>query len=311
MKKIFLLFVLFITVNAAPHSLAKEPITLIVPFASGGSADILARNIQKTLTTSLDRPVVVELKPGASGEIGAKHVAKSKSGNVILLASISLATNNIGPNELYNLDQELKPFFYLGHMPLVLVTNTKSNFNSVTSLQNHNQPIRYASSGIGTSSHIAGIQLAQGLKKDLTHIPYKGVGQAVPDLISGNVDISFMFSSMVVPYVQTNQIRPLAVTGKNRISQLPQVPTFEELGYTNFGFDTWFMLLSNNHADPDVIAKIKQILRKTFTDNTESESYRNIGLEYNAQNFDRSAVILKDEINKYKKFYKQHSQEFK
>ena len=300
------LFVFLVITLLGLSVLANQPITIVVPFAVGGSADSLARNVQQTLITNLNRSVVVENRPGASGEIGANYVAKRKQETVLLIASVSLATSNVNRNNLYDLDRDLQPVFYLGHMPLVLVTHNQSPYYTLQDLQYSRKIISYGSSGNGTSSHLTGTELARVLKQDMIHVPYKGVGQAVPDLISGNIDISFMFSSMVIPYVQSGQMRPLAVVSDRRLPQLLQVPTFKELGYENFGFDTWFILMANRSADSQDLADIRKVLRQTLSNNTSSQSYRSLGLEYNINDFDRGGLKLKKEIERYKNFFQLH-----
>lgn len=303
MKQLFVLIAL--TLLGLPV-LANQPITIVVPFAVGGSADSLARNVQQTLITNLNRSIVVENRPGASGEIGANYVAKRKQETVLLIASVSLATSNMNRNNLYDLDRDLQPVFYFGHMPLILVTHNQSPVYTLQDLQHSKKIVSYGSSGNGTSSHLTGTELARVLKQDLIHVPYKGVGQAVPDLISGNIDISFMFSSMVIPYAQSGQMRPLAVVSDRRLPQLPQVPTFKELGYENFGFDTWFILLANQGADSQDLHNIRRVLRQTLSNDISSRSYRSLGLEYNIQDFDRANSKLRKEIERYKHFFQLH-----
>jgi tripartite-type tricarboxylate transporter receptor subunit TctC len=296
---IFLLVFLSSTAQA-------QPLTIVVPFSVGGAADNLARTVQQTLVLAGKKSVIVENRPGASGEIAASYVAKHRQGTMLMVASVSLATSNIDHNTAYDLENDLQPIFYFGHMPLVLVTGTRTTINSLTDISNTRSVLSYGSAGIGTSSHLTGHELSLALNRTMTHVPFKGVGQVVPDLVSGNIDVSFLFSSMVVTYTQNNLMKPIAVVSDKRLSTLPHVPTFRELGYENFGFNTWFILLANKVANPQELQDIRAILKDALTDPTKAQPYRNIGLDYTPQDFDRSSIILKREIRRYRQFYQRH-----
>jgi tripartite-type tricarboxylate transporter receptor subunit TctC len=282
---------------------AQPPIALVVPMSPGGPADALARTLEQTLTTALNRSIVVEVRAGAAGEIGAGHVAKQDRGTVLLLASVSLATNNTEKNKLYNIDLDLQPVFYFGHMPTVLVTSSRLPYQNFQDIQKIKKTLSYASGGVGTTSHLTGAELSRILQKDMIHVPYKGAGQAIVDLIGGNVDIRFMAGSVAFPYVQSGQLRALAVVSDQRLPQYPQIPTFRELGYENFGFKTWFMLLANKNANAQDLIEIRRILSRALTDRIGSQPYRELGLEYSVQDIDQAGSILKKEIARYRQFY--------
>lgn len=282
---------------------AKDPITLVVPFASGGAADHLARLVQQTLSASMDRSVIVENRPGGNQEIGTKYVAKKTQGTVLLMQSVSLATNNVQINQNYDLNQDLQPVFYFGYVPLILTVSSKSNFYTLDDFKSSSRPLNYGSVGHGSSGHLTGAELGRFFNKDFTHIPYKGSGQIIIDLVNSNIDFAFSFPTTILSYVDLGQARAIAVVSNRRLPQFPTVPTFQELGYTNFRFNTWLMLLANQNADPEILEEIKRILSKTLLDNTDSKPYRDMGLEYDKNNFDQGKVILKSEIEKYRRFY--------
>lgn len=287
-------------------------ITIVSPFSPGGAADHLARLLQETLSAELpNRSILVETKPGASGEIGARQVAKSRKTTTLLLASVSLATSNIKKNDNYDLDKDLHPVIYLGHVPLVLVTNKNTQWKTLQDIKIHQGSIIYGSSGIATSSHLTGAELGKILNKDMVHIPYKGIGQSVPDLISGSLDMAFMFVSTIAPYLNTNQITPIATTNHKRLSHMPSVPTFQELGHTNFGYNTWFLIMANQDADREILKSIKVILTKTLTDQQKSKPYQEIGLQYSIKDFDRGEEILKNEIDRYRQVLNADTKEIK
>lgn len=280
---------------------SSNNVVIVLPFSPGGAADHLARLLQETLSAEVpSRTFIIETKPGASGEIGARMVAKSKKNTTLLLASVSLATSNIKKNEFYDLETDLRPVMYLGHVPLVLVTNKKTQWQTLQDIKSSQRSIIYGSSGIATGSHMSGIELGKILGKDVVHIPYKGIGQAVPDLISGSLDVAFMFVSTVTPYLNAGQMIPIATTNHKRLSQMPTVPTFQELGYANFGYNTWFLLLANQDADEELLKSIRSVIAKTLTDQKKSKPYQEIGLQYSIKDFDRGSAILKNEIDRYR-----------
>jgi tripartite-type tricarboxylate transporter receptor subunit TctC len=300
MKKIIIFLVgLLICLPAA----ADPSITLVVPMSPGGPADALARTLEQTLTTAMNRSRVVEVRAGAAGEIGAGHVAKQDRGTVLLLASVSLATANTEKNKSYDIDQDLQPIFYFGHMPAVLVTSSRLPYQNFQDLQKIKKTLSYASGGVGTTSHLTGAELGRILQKDMIHVPYKGAGQAITDLIGGIVDLRFVAGSVALPYVQSGQLRALAVVSDQRLLQYPQIPTFRELGYENFGFKTWFMLLANKNANAQDLIQIRQILQQTLADSKTAQPYRNLGLEYRIQDLDQAGAMLKKEIIRYRQFY--------
>jgi tripartite-type tricarboxylate transporter receptor subunit TctC len=283
-----------------------QPLTIVVPFSVGGAADNLARTVQQTLIAAGKKNIIVDNRPGASGEIAASYVAKHRQGTMLMIASVSLATSNIDHNTVYDLENDLVPIFYFGHMPLVLVSSSRGTISSLNDISSMRSVLSYGSAGIGTSSHLTGHELSLALNRPMTHVPFKGVGQVVPDLVSGNIDLSFLFSSMVVPYAQNNQMRPIAVVADKRLQTLPQVPTFRELGYENFGFNTWFVLIANKSANPQELQDLRAVLKDALTDPVKSQPYRHIGLEYTPQDFDRASTILKREIRRYRQFYQRH-----
>jgi tripartite-type tricarboxylate transporter receptor subunit TctC len=274
--------------------------------AVGGIADGLSRVIQKTLSVELNTDVIVQNHSGAAGEIGASYVANNERANVLLLASVSLATNNLVHNKLYRLEQDLQPVFYFGHIPMVLVTGNASPYRSLKDLSNSNTTISIGNGGHGTSSHLSGWELGRRLQLDTIHVPYKGGGQAVMDLINNNLNLRFINSPVVVPYVQAGQMRALGVASNKRLPSMPNVPTFQELGLDNFGFKTWFMLLANQNIDPAQLSKIQKVLIHTMTDSKKSQPYQSLDLEYNHNEFTQGKLILNQEIKKYQQFYKQH-----
>lgn len=284
---------------------ASDPaIRIVVPYSAGGPADIIAKLVQKSLIDRTDRTVVVTYSPGASGEIGAATVANSRSDtDVLLLASASFASSNIGPNTKYDMAQ-LTPIAYLGHIPLVLVVNKNFPARTIDDFRKlpKDQVVKYASSGLNTSTHLTGLVFSQGLPGTYVHVPYKGIAQGMPNLLAGITDMAFVSWTMAAPYIETGQLIPVAVVSEHRLPQLASVPTFGEIGFKNFGFKTWFMLLAGPNVSSGVIDLVQHSLIQELSTN---RSYKDIGLEFTLTDILNSSAVLQKEVKLYKEFYQQ------
>lgn len=276
MKKILLSIILLLTSLAT----SAETIRLIVPFSQGGNADQLARLIQKTLIQDLNKTVVVEYHPGASGEIGTAVVANSDPRELVLLLNgPSIITTSLTKDKLSYNEANLTPLVHMGYVPFVLVVSKKSGIRSFKDLQNldSQRPITYGSSGVLTATHLAAISLQQQLGKNFIHVPYKGSGQAIPDLIGGNLDALIIHWTAVDQFIKSDQITALAIETDQRLSQLPDVPTFKEFGIENSGKHGYLVLFSNANTNKVLQNQIKQSLNKLINDPSKSNPYVDMG----------------------------------
>jgi tripartite-type tricarboxylate transporter receptor subunit TctC len=231
-------------VSATPWP--SKPIRLLVGFAPGGGTDIVGRTIAQRLTQTLGQPVVVENWAGASGTIAADIVAKAPPDGYTLLVGHS-NSNAIAPFVLksvpYDAARDFTAITYIGYVPNVLVINPAIPANSVAELvalaKEKPGTYTYASSGIGSTQHLAGALFAQITNVQINHIPYKGSGQAIVDLVGGQVSMNFDTMLPVLEQVRAGKLRALAVSTPERLSQLPGVPTFAEVGITGFDMTNW------------------------------------------------------------------------
>lgn len=244
-----------------------RPVTMIVPYAPGGSADVLARVIAPEMARILGQPVVVELRPGAGGNIGAAYVAGSAraDGYTFLLGSVSLAT---GPSlTTLNFDPVggLTPLGGIGAVPNMLVVSPESPFRTLADLlaAARAQPgaISYGSSGPGTGSHLAGELLAAATNTQLLHVPYRGSGAVYPDLIAQR--ISFLLDAMGSSsgQVRAGSVRALGVTSLQRSEVFPEVPTIAEQGVPGFEFSLWLGFFTRAGTPPDAFARLEAASR--------------------------------------------------
>lgn len=253
---------------ASPALLAQgrypqRPITLVVPTAPGGSTDFTARLVSDALSRALGQPVIVDNKPGASGNIGNQMVARAKPDGYTLLVSYS--GYHVGNPHLFKQAgwdpiKDFAPVAMMTRAPQVIAARPGLPVNSLRELIAYARAnpgrLNYASSGNGSIQHIAGELFKQLTGTFITHIPYKGSGPAVQDLMGGQVDLFITTPAGVVSQIQAGRLKGLAVTSHQRLSSLPQVPTAAESGLKGYELDSWFAL----YAPAGTPAEIVQLL---------------------------------------------------
>lgn len=248
---------------AAAQAWPDKPIRIVVGFAPGGFTDVLARLIGQKLSERLGQPVLVENKPGAAGTMGADIVAKSRpDGYTLLLAHSN--SNSVAPSLYpklpYNVVTDFTPIIPVANTPLILTVNpnvTAKNVNEFIALA-RSKPggLRYASSGGGSAQHLAAerFQLATGT--EMTHIPYKGSGQAIVDLLSGQVELNFESPPNVMTHAKAGKLRLLAITSNKRSPLLPDVPTMAEAGVKNAEMLQWFAVMGPAKMPADITKRL-------------------------------------------------------
>jgi len=239
------------TAFAQEKSFPTHPVTIVVPFPPGSTADLLPRVITPSLSKSLGVPVIVDNKPGASGSIGAGFVAKSEpSGHTLLMApTVVLAVNPWLYKELpYNPEKDFAPITNAAATPNVWVANpdfaAKNMQELIAAAKARPGSISYASGGSGTSAHFCGEALKSAAGVDLVHIPYKGPGPALKDVIGGQVPVMCDNLSNVLPQLRAGRLRALAITAKTRSTLLPDVPTAAEAGLKDYEFGVWYSFVA-------------------------------------------------------------------
>ncbi|MGI4778216.1 MAG: Bug family tripartite tricarboxylate transporter substrate binding protein [Janthinobacterium lividum] len=223
-----------------------KPITYVVPFTAGGSTDIIGRVLAQKLGESLRQSVVVDNRPGQAGGIGANLVAKSKpDGYTLFGGTISTHAINASLYKKLSYDpvKDFEPISLVARLPNVLIVNSQLGVNSVAelvALLKKDPALRnFASSGAGTSTHLAGEMFAEAIGVKLTHVPYKGTPPAMTDVAAGLVPFMFDQVTAALPMVQSGKIKLLAVTTGKRIALQPQLPTMMEAGIANFEMSSW------------------------------------------------------------------------
>jgi tripartite-type tricarboxylate transporter receptor subunit TctC len=248
--------------SAADGDYPAKPITIIVPYAPGGQGDVFARLIGERLGVRLKQAVLVDNRPGATGALGSRLVAKaSPDGYTLLLGQTGeIAVNKFVVKQLgYDPLKDFRAIALVGDAPLVLVAPASVAFSSlqdlVTVAKAKPGSITYASSGNATPGHLAAAALALGMKADMVHVPYKGAGQAMTDLLGGHVQIFFGSASAVMPQVKAGRLKALAVSTPARMASYPQVPTVAESGLPGFSYSLWGGLFAPA-GTPDAIVNL-------------------------------------------------------
>jgi tripartite-type tricarboxylate transporter receptor subunit TctC len=256
----------------APHGIATaqaypaKPVRLIVPYAVGGSTDQTARLIARSLSTRLGQQVVVENKAGAGGALGHDAVAKAPADGYTLLFSAA-GPLTVTPHTYAKLPYDAKafePITLVATQPLLLVVKPGLPVNSVADLVREAQAkpgkLSYGSFGNGSAAHLAGEYFKTLAKVDMVHVPYKGSGPALVDLVAGQIDLMFDVFSTAAPLVKAGKLRPLAITSLERSPQLPDVPTMEQAGVSGFDAGTWFGLLAPAGTPRNVVDQLSRTM---------------------------------------------------
>jgi tripartite-type tricarboxylate transporter receptor subunit TctC len=305
-------FVASVATIAAAQSFPSKPIRIIVPFAPGGNVDITARLVAPGLSEALGQPVVVENKPGAGGTIGADQVVKSPpDGYTLLMGSNSTfsVAPSLYPKNPYNPTKDFAPVVSLASAPFVLVVNPSSPAKTAGELvaRGKAEPgkLTMASAGTGSSNHLVGELFQQIAGARFTHVPYKGSGQALTDLMGGQVDLHFDQLTSAASHIQGGKLRALMVTSRERASMLADVPTSAEAGFASFQATNVTGLIAPAGTPRDVVDKLNAAAQKVLAQPAIREKFAAIGAvttggtpgdfaAYIGEDFARWTRIVKD-----------------
>jgi tripartite-type tricarboxylate transporter receptor subunit TctC len=253
-------------------SYPQRPVTILVGFAPGGPTDIIGRMIADELTRELGQTFVVDNKAGADGNIATVAAVRAQpDGYTLLLMTVANATSmSVHKNPGYNTSKDLLPIAQLMASPSVLATSTKSPITSVQMFikeaKARPEAMSFASTGVGGSPHLAGEMLKARAGIDMVHVPYKGAAPVLTDLLAGRVSVSFMTALGALKYMQSDQLRPLAVAFGSRLPALPDVPTMAEAGVPNFEVSSWNGLAAPAGTPKPIVDKlaaaVSRILQK-------------------------------------------------
>ena len=246
----------------APEQYPSRPVRIVVSFTAGGTTDIIARLVGQQLSERWGQPVVIDNRPGAGGNIGTEHVARSApDGYTLLVGSVGpLAVNvSLYRNLPYDPRRDFAAVTLLAGVPNVLVVRSEAPIRDIASLvgEAKRRPgqVSYASTGSGTSSHLSGVMLDGMAGINTVHVPYRGA-VALNDLLAGRVDFMFATIPSVIEQIRSGRLRPLAVTSTERSRSMPEVPTMVESGYPEFDASSWFGIVAPAGTPPAIVKRI-------------------------------------------------------
>jgi len=282
----------------------SKAIRWIVPFSPGGANDMTARLAAERLTRALGQPVVVENRAGAAGTIGIEFVAKAPpDGYTIVSSSDTIASaphlySKIGFQPL----KDFIPVTQLARQPVVLAAHPSLGVNSVAelvALAKTKPGLGYATSGAGTQQHIAAEWFANLAGIELTHVPYKGGGQAITDFIGGQVPLASLGAAPLVPHYRSGKVKLLAQTTHTRSPNLPDVPTLEEAGFKGLVIEQWQGVFVPAKTPKEIVVRLNAEIVKTLADPKVRELYARNGLEPVGNTPEQFAAIVRGDYEKY------------
>jgi tripartite-type tricarboxylate transporter receptor subunit TctC len=272
--------------TAQAQTYPAKPVSLVVGFAPGGSADSLARLLAQKLGSSLGQPVVVDNKPGAGGTIATAAVAASKPDGYTLLMVTSghAGSAALYPKLSYDTLKSFEPVAKVGASPVVIVAPASAPYKQlkdvIDAARKSPGKLNYAAGGGGaTTTSLAAEFLKNEAKIDMVMVPYKGSGPALTALLSGEVDLGFDIPSSALPHIKAGKLRPLAVTTKTRSSVLPDVPTVAEQGMAGFEVTGWFGVLAPAGTPAEVITRLNKEINAVLSDPETKNKLQGNGVE--------------------------------
>src|SRR5262245_34099991 len=300
-----LLLALVLVFPAAVHAQAwpSKPIRYIVPFAPGGTTDILGRMVAQGLSSALGQPVVVENKPGQAGSVGAAELARSApDGYTVGGGTVSSHGINatLYPKLPYDPDKDFAPITMLATLPNMLIVHPSLNVNSVAELiellkRNPNK-YSFGSAGNGTSQHISGEMFKILTGTQMQHIPYKGSGPMIPDLLAGTIQLSFENITTAYPPAKAGKLKALAVTSSKRSFVAPDVPTMAEAGLAGYDISSWQAMYAPGGTPREIVARLHAETAKILRAPENQKKLSDLGLDAGGMAPDELLALMRSDI---------------
>jgi len=297
--------------SAFAQTYPTRPIKMLVPFAAGGTVDIVARLLGAKLAEEMGQPFVVENKGGAGGTIAAAMLAKSPGdGYTLMMMHQGLAFNASLYSDLpYDTLRDLAPIAHVGATPNALVVTDALPVKTVQEFlayaRSNPGRIAYGSGGIGSAGHLS-VELLQSLTgTKLTHVPYKGSGPAITDLISGQIQAMLLTMPAVMPYVKGGKVRAIATSGALRSPALPGLPTIAEAGVPGYEYMPWYGMLGPGALPKPLIARLNSAVSRALADAGVREKLAQQGLEVRSMTSEQFAGILRTDVARWGKIIRE------
>lgn len=292
--------------QALAQAYPNKPIRLVVPFTPGGVTDTSGRVIAEHLSKRLGQQVVVDNKPGASGNIGTQLVAHAEPDGYTLLLGFD-GTMVINPHVFAKIGfdsvKDFAPIGKIGDAVLVLVTYpsapTKTLKEVIALSKSQAGGLSYGTSGTGGTPHIAGELLKERTGANLVHIPYKGGGQAMTDVLGGNIPLVYTAIAGAIPHIKSGKLHPIAVSSAQRASSVPEVPTFIESGVADFDINSWVGLLAPAKTPKPILDKLNAELNAVLSDPAVRERLNGLGISATPGSAERFGQEIQRDLNRY------------
>lgn len=304
------LIVLALASAAQAQSYPARPIRLVVPFAVGGTSDIVARILAPKLWEALGQPVVVDNRPGAGSNIGAEIVAKATpDGYTLLMGTPALASNPALYGKLnYDPVRDLSPITLVTEIPIILVVHpalpAKSVKEVIALAKSQPGKLNFGSSGNGGIGHLVGEMFKSMAGIQMVHVPYKGNAPALVDLMAGVLNLTFSDMAGALPHVKAGKLRTLAITTGKRSPTLPEVPTMTEAGVPGFQAASWFGVFVTAGTPQPVVTRLNTELTKLLRSPDMRERLTGLGFDVVGNTPDEFAAFMRSEITKWTKVIK-------
>jgi tripartite-type tricarboxylate transporter receptor subunit TctC len=300
------LLALFCAMSPAFADYPERPVTILVGFPPGGPSDVLARIVAKKLSELLGQPFIIDNRPGAGGNVAGEIAAHAEpDGYTLLMGNNSILATNASLYAKIDFDPEkdFAPISLIGTQANILVVNPNVPANTMAELitlaKANPGKLNFASSGYGAAAHLAGELFKTMANVDIVHVPYKGAGPALQDVISGQDQMMFATAASVVGMIKSGQVRALAVTTLKRTAILPDIPTIDELGIKGFEATTWHGLVAPSGTPKDIIATLYRAVTAALGDPEVRQQLATLGVDIAGDTPDEFSAYIRAEIPKW------------
>jgi tripartite-type tricarboxylate transporter receptor subunit TctC len=307
--KIVLVF-LFSIASAFAQSYPDKPVRLLLTFAAGGQADLLARSVAEKMRASFPQPILVEARPGAGGNLAMEATAKAPAdGYTLVFGTPAVAINGALYRKLsYDPVKDLVPLSLAAWGPYIVYVSGTLPVSNVTELIAYARArpgkLNYASVGVGSGTHLAAVLFTLAAGVEMTHVPYKGIQQVAPDLVSGEVQLTFNAFGPLAQFVQSGRVKMIATTAARRIPSLPELPTIAESGLPGFEAGGWYGFFTTAGTPRPVLEKLNAEIVRALRSPDLSAKIEGMGLVPSPQSLDEAARFIAAEQEKWSRAVK-------
>ena len=296
---------LFLSLQSVAQEWPTKPVTILVPFAAGGTVDIVARTVVQKLAPELGQSFIVDNRGGAGGSIATTALVRSApDGHTLLFHHMGLVFNASLYERLpFDTLKDVVPVAYIGATPNVLVVNNAIPVRTVqefiAAAKAKPGTINYGSGGIGSAGHLPMELLQSAARIDLVHIPYKGSGPAITDLLGGQIQAMLLTIPAVMPYVAAGKLRAIATSGRKRTPALPDLPTLDEAGVAGFEYSPWYGVFAPAGTPAPVLQKIHDAINRVISDPEIRDRLGKQGLEVQPMTREEFAAIVREDLPRW------------